>query len=143
MIKMKNEQDGFSLIELIMVVTILGILSSISVPMLIKARETAENSSAYSAMRNLSTLQVSYYSRNNRFAKLDELLADQKGLGTFADDTLTRGKYTFVMHPLHPSPEELAKEYKIIATSPSAGRPEPYVLEVDQTGVIKDPYKAE
>ena len=140
---MKNNQDGFSLIELILVVVILGILSAVSIPLLIKARETAENGSAYSGMRNLSTLQVSYYSRNNRFARLDELLADQSGLGSFADDTLVRGKYTFIMQPLHPSNEELVKEYKIIATSPATGRPEPYVLEVDQTGVIKDPYKAE
>jgi prepilin-type N-terminal cleavage/methylation domain-containing protein len=140
---MKHNQAGFSLIELILVVTILGILAAISVPLLIKARETAENGSAYSAMRNLSTLQVSYFSRNNRFARLDELLADQKGLGTFADDTLIRGKYTFIMHPLHPSNDELVKEYKIIATSPASSRPEPYVLEVDHTGVIKDPYKVE
>jgi prepilin-type N-terminal cleavage/methylation domain-containing protein len=130
---MKNKQDGFSLIELILVVTILGILTAISVPLLVKARETAENGSAHSAMRNLSTLQVSYYSRNNRFAKLDELLADQKGLGTFADDALTRGKYRFVMNT---SEEELAKGYKIVATSRSASKPEVYILEIDETGVI-------
>lgn len=143
LVKMKNNHNGFSLIELILVAAIIGMLAAVSFPLLVKVREMEETGGTYSEIRNLSTLQARYFSRNNRFARLDELLADQAGLGTFANDSLTRGKYTFVMQPLHPSDDELGKKYKIIATRPVAGRQEPYFLEIDQTGVVKDPYKAE
>ncbi|HEX8636820.1 MAG TPA: type II secretion system protein [Pyrinomonadaceae bacterium] len=136
---MKNNQAGFSLIELLLVITILGIISTISIPLLIKAKESAENQSAYSAMRALSTMQISYFSQNNRFARLDELVTNQSGFGNLAGDTLTRGRYKFVMEPLRPDDEALKKQYKIVVTSPVAGSEVPYMLSVDERGQITEP----
>ena len=138
--EMKNNQAGFSLIELLLVITILGIISTISIPLLVKAKESAENQSAYSSMRALSTMQISYYSQNNRFARLNELVTDQSGFGTFSGDTLSKGRYKFVMEPLQPDDANLKTKYKIVVSSPVAGSDVPYMLYVDERGQITDPF---
>ena len=137
---MKNNQAGFSLIELLLVVTILGIISTISIPLLVKAKESAENQSAYSSMRGLATMQISYFAQNNRFARLNELVTNDSGFGTIAGDTLLRGRYSYMMEPLQPDDAALKTQYKIVVTSPVAGSEVPYMLTVNETGQITDPF---
>ncbi|HEX8289438.1 MAG TPA: prepilin-type N-terminal cleavage/methylation domain-containing protein [Pyrinomonadaceae bacterium] len=136
--QIKHNQSGFSLIELLLVVVIIGVIAAIAVPSLMRARQSAENASAYASMRSLSTLQVRYYSQNNRFAKLNELLEDQQGnLGTYADGALIKGPFSFVMEP-GLTDDQLKREYKIIATRPGFGTTPPYVIELNQSGVITE-----
>jgi prepilin-type N-terminal cleavage/methylation domain-containing protein len=135
----RNNQSGFSLIELLLVVVVIGIIASIAIPSLARAKEAAENSGAYSAMRTLSTLQLTYYQENNRFGKLDEIIVNQpENLGTFANDSLIKGHFTFQLSPAVPTPDELKTEYKIVATRAATNTTLPYVLEVNQTGTITE-----
>ena len=135
---MKNNQSGFSLIELLLVVVIIGVIAAIAVPSLMKARTAAEDSSAYSAMRTLATLQTSYYTRNNRYATIGELVTDQQiRLGTMDGETLHRGSFSFRMSPSeNPSLDELKNEYQIIASRPGLKDEPPYLLKIDQSAVI-------
>jgi prepilin-type N-terminal cleavage/methylation domain-containing protein len=59
---MRNKSKGFSLIELLIVVAIILIIAAIAIPNLLRARISANESSAVGALRTINTTAVQYAS---------------------------------------------------------------------------------
>ncbi len=57
----KNNEKGFTLIELMIVIAIIGILAAIAIPQFSAYRQRSYNSSANADLRNAATAQEAYY----------------------------------------------------------------------------------
>jgi type IV pilus assembly protein PilA len=53
-------QNGFSLIELLMVITLIGIISAIATPNLLASKRAANEASAITSLRTIVSAQASY-----------------------------------------------------------------------------------
>ena len=59
--KLANRDKGFTLIELMIVIAIIGILAAIAIPQFSAYRKRSYNSAAQSDVRNIATAQEAYY----------------------------------------------------------------------------------
>ncbi|OEU66195.1 MAG: pilus assembly protein [Desulfovibrio sp. S3730MH75] len=60
-LKRRNGEKGFTLIELMIVVAIIGILAAIAIPQFTKYRSRANNTAALSDARNMRTDMEGYF----------------------------------------------------------------------------------
>jgi prepilin-type N-terminal cleavage/methylation domain-containing protein len=135
---MKKHQDGFSLIELLIVVVVIGIVAALAVPALQKATRAAENGNTFATMRTIASTQVGFYQTNGRFAKVTELnniMAN--GIGTNSGNDVNRGRWVFSMTPDVPSDAELREGYVLTATRNVPSEGITYKYELTQNGQIR------
>ncbi|HKP70499.1 MAG TPA: type II secretion system protein [Pyrinomonadaceae bacterium] len=129
-------ESGFSLIEVLLVCVIIGIIAAMAVPAYQKGMWAAENGSAFGTLRAINSTQLTFYTQNNRYARLDEINRALGGaVGTVVGDKLVRGKYVFEMSPSVPTDADLKTEYFVSATRDATGDVV-YKYELNQEGRI-------
>jgi type IV pilus assembly protein PilA len=104
--KMMRKNEGFTLIELMIVIAIIGILAAIAIPQFSAYRTRSYNSAAEADLRNAATAQEAYYVDNQSYmANPLGLIGSTYGLYTTANVTMTgnAGATQYTMTAYHTS----------------------------------------
>jgi len=91
------DNRGFSLLELLIVIVIIGILVFIAVPYLIESKRSAESVAAQSTLRNIAAAEVAYTAKTSprSFAPLATLAQLSLLDGRFSSGTAAFDGYVF------------------------------------------------
>ncbi|WP_439822067.1 type II secretion system protein [Phascolarctobacterium faecium] len=79
-----KNQKGFTLVELVVVIAILGILAGIAIPRFMSATETARGAKTVADLRTLESAAVMYYAKTGVVPTKTDLEKGNAKLGTTA-----------------------------------------------------------
>jgi general secretion pathway protein G len=99
-------QQGFTLLELIIVVAVIGILATIAMPRLLHAPERAREAVLKTNLRTLRSTLDEYYADKGRYPASLEALVEDGYLRAMPQDPITRSTDTWVPEYEELSPEE-------------------------------------
>jgi type IV pilus assembly protein PilA len=139
---------GFSLIELMIVIAVILIIAALAIPNLLRARMSANESAAVSALRTLATQEANYDSSwgpgfSPNLAALGPPIPGvppSAATADLVDQVLAsgiRGGYQFLYTPLIPSGSTTPTGFTVNANPISPGITGEWFFYLDQTNVIR------
>ena len=120
--KLSKKEAGFSLVELLIVVAIIGIIVALSASGIVNAKTSAGKSSTVAQLRGMYSAEQNYHIQNLRYANMTELIAQNVGFGAVTSNKIIKGHYTFQMTPLVPDVTSLTSTFIIEANGSDSGQ---------------------
>ena len=99
--KMQRGEKGFTLIELMIVVVIIGILAALAIPRFMRATTKSKQSEARQVLKQVYSMQRAYRQEYNAYwvpaGPASAVVAQQAAFGRIGVDIMGNARYTYTM----------------------------------------------
>jgi prepilin-type N-terminal cleavage/methylation domain-containing protein len=95
--KIRNSKRGFTLIELMIVVVIIGILAALAIPRFMRATTKAKQSEAKQILKQIYVMEHSYRQEYNTYACDGEEASAGGSFATIGVEVMSSARYTYAI----------------------------------------------